>query len=64
MARSRAAYVSSLAGVIGMLALLAVFIFWGAGNSSDALPYFAVPGALFAVSAVLGYRALGLGPRR
>jgi hypothetical protein len=44
--------------LIGMLALLAVFVFWGAGNSSDALPYFAVPGVLFALSAFLGYRAL------
>ena len=59
-----AAYVSSLTGVIGMLALLAVFVFWGAGNSSAALPYFAVPGVLFVVSAVLGYRALRLPPRR
>jgi hypothetical protein len=53
-----AAYISPLAGAIGMLALLAVFIFWGASNSSDALPYFAVPGVLFALSAVTGYRAL------
>jgi hypothetical protein len=52
-----AAYVAPLAAVIGMLALLAVFVFWGAGNSSDALPYFAVPGALFALSLALGYRA-------
>lgn len=53
-----AGYISSLAGAIGMLALLAVFVFWGASNSSDALPYFAVPGVLFALSAVTGYRAL------
>jgi hypothetical protein len=59
-----AGYVASLAGVIGMLALLAVFVFWGASNSSDALPYFAVPGALFGLSAVTGYRALGVRPRR
>ena len=52
------------------LALLGVFTFWGASNSSDALPYFAGPGVLFAVAAVLGYRALarpwsrsGAGPR-
>lgn len=57
-----APYVSSLAGAIGMLALLAVFIFWGASNSSDALPYFAVPGVLFALSAGFGYRALNLRP--
>jgi hypothetical protein len=59
-----AAYISPLAGVIGMLALLAVFIFWGASNSSDALPYFAVPGVLFALSAVLGYRVLHVRPPR
>jgi hypothetical protein len=53
-----AAVVAFLVSAVGMLALLAVFIFWGAGNSSDALPYFAVPGVLFALSAVLGYRAL------
>jgi hypothetical protein len=57
MARS-APYVASLASVIGLLALLAVFIFWGAGNSSDVLPYFAVPGVLFALSAVFGYQAV------
>ena len=55
---SMTAVVASLASVIGLLALLAVFIFWGAGNSSAALPYFAVPGVLFVVSAVFGYLAL------
>ena len=50
--------VAFLLSAIGLLALLAVFIFWGASDSSDALPYFVVPGVLFAVSAVLGYRAL------
>jgi hypothetical protein len=39
------------------ISLLAVFIFWGGSNSSDALPYFAVPGVLFAVAGLLGYRA-------
>ena len=58
------AVVASLASTIGMLALLAVFIFWGGSNSADALPYFAVPGALFALSAVFGYRALNLRPHR
>jgi len=53
-------YVASLAGAIGLLSLLAVFIFWGASNSSDALPYFAVPGVLFVLSAAAGYRALRL----
>ena len=54
---THASLVSSLAAVIRLLALLAVFVFWGASNSSDALPYFAVPGGLFALSAALGYRA-------
>lgn len=53
-----AAPVAVLASLIGMLALLAVFIFWGAGNSTAALPYFAVPGVLFALSAFLGYSVL------
>jgi hypothetical protein len=47
-----------LISAVGLLALLAVFIFWGGSNSSAALPYFAVPGVLFAVSGALGYRAL------
>jgi hypothetical protein len=51
------AYLSSVAAAVGLLSLLAVFVFWGAANSSDALPYFAVPGALFALSAALGFRA-------
>jgi hypothetical protein len=46
-----------LAALVGTLALLAVFIFWGAGNSSAALPYFAVPGVLFGLAVLLGYRA-------
>jgi hypothetical protein len=49
---------------VGLLALLAVFIFWGAGNSTAALPYFAVAGVLFAISGVLGYRAVRLGALR
>jgi hypothetical protein len=59
-----AAVVASLASVVGMLALLAVFVFWGASNSSDALPYFAVPGALFALAVGLGYRAWHVRPQR
>lgn len=51
-----AASVGFLAGAVGLIALLAVFVFWGGDNSSDALPYFAVPGVLFALSAALGYR--------
>jgi hypothetical protein len=47
-----------------MLALLAVFIFWGAGNSSAALPYFAVPGGLFALSLALAYRLWNVRPPR
>jgi hypothetical protein len=49
---------------VGLLALLAVFIFWGGDNSSAALPYFAVPGALFVISAVVGQRAVRLGAFR
>ena len=56
--KGAAVVVASLASSIGMLALLAVFVFWGASNSSDALPYFAVPGVLFALSLVCGYLAL------
>lgn len=58
-AGTRLPVVATLAGILGTLALLAVFIFWGAGGDSSALPYFAVPGVLLAVSAVLGAR-----PRR
>jgi hypothetical protein len=57
-----AAVVASLAWAVGLLALLAVFIFWGGSNSSAALPYFAVPGVLFALAALFGY--LALRPRR
>jgi hypothetical protein len=57
-----AAVVAFLISAIGLLALLAVFIFWGGSNSADVLPYFAVPGVLFALSAALGYRALSLQP--
>jgi hypothetical protein len=48
---------AAVAALFGTLALLAVFVFWGASNSSDALPYFAVPGGLFGVAVLLGYRA-------
>jgi hypothetical protein len=53
------AIVAGLAGSLGTLALLAVFVFWGApaGGDSSALPYFAVPVILLAVSAVLGVRS-------
>lgn len=50
-----------LLSAIGMIALLAVFIFWGGTNSPDALPYFVIPGLLFVLSGVLGYRAARLG---
>lgn len=56
--RDGVAVVAFLVSAVGLLALLAVFIFWGATNSPDALPYFAVPGVLFALSAVLGYVAV------
>jgi hypothetical protein len=49
---------------VGLLALLAVFVFWGGSNSTAALPYFAVPGALFAISGVIGHRAVRLGALR
>jgi hypothetical protein len=50
------AVAAGLAAVVGTLALLAVFVFWGASNSSDALPYFAVPGVSLGLSVALGYR--------
>ena len=53
-----AAVVAFSIASLGMLALLAVFIFWGGTNSSDALPYFAVPAVLFALSGVIGYLAV------
>jgi hypothetical protein len=56
--------VAAFAAIVGTLALLAVFVFWGAGNSSAALPYFAVPGALFGAAALLGYRAWAGSPTR
>jgi len=52
-----AALAATLAALLGTLALFAVFVFWGASNSAAALPYFAVPGALLALSVLLGYRA-------
>lgn len=58
-----AATLGFYAGAIGLLALLAVFVFWGAGDSTAALPYFAVPGVLFALSAALGFRVWRTGHR-
>ena len=55
------AVVAFLVSAIGLLALLAVFIFWGGSNSPDALPYLAVPVLLFVLSGMLGYRAVRLG---
>jgi hypothetical protein len=55
-------FIASLASVVGMLALFAVFVFWS--STSAVLPYFAVPGALFALSLALGYRAWQLRPDR
>ena len=56
MEDATAVFAFLLSGV-GMIALLAVFVFWGADNSSDALPYFVVPALLFVLSGVIGYRA-------
>jgi hypothetical protein len=50
-------FAGPISALFGTLALLGVFVFWGGTNSSDALPYFAVPGVLFALAALLGYRA-------
>jgi hypothetical protein len=55
------AVIAFLLSAVGMIALLAVFVFWGGTNSSDALPYFVIPGLLFLLSGVLGYRAARLG---
>jgi hypothetical protein len=49
--------VAPLTALFGTLALLAVFIFWGASGSSSALPFFAVPGVLYAAAGLLAYRA-------
>ena len=57
------AVVAFLLSAVGMIALLAVFIFWGGTNSPDALPYFVIPGLLFVLSGVLGYRAARLGQK-
>ena len=52
-----AIFAGPLAALFGTLALLAVFTFWGASNSSDVLPYFAVPGVSFGLAFLLAYRA-------
>jgi hypothetical protein len=46
-----------IAALLGLLSLLAVFVFWGADRQSAALPFLAVPGVLFAIAVLLGYRA-------
>jgi hypothetical protein len=43
--------------LFGTIALLGVFVFWGTSRSSSALPFFAVPGALFLAAGVLALRA-------
>jgi hypothetical protein len=43
--------------LFGTVALLAVFVFWGISRSSNALPFFAVPGALYLCAAALALRA-------
>jgi hypothetical protein len=45
-----------IAAVLGLLSLLAVFVFWGADRRSAALPFLAVPGVLFALAVLLAYR--------
>ncbi len=50
-------FVAPALGLVGTVALLAVFIFWGTSRSSSALPYFAVPGALLLASGLLALRA-------
>lgn len=52
-------FAAAIVALFGVLALLAVFVFWSAPNTSDAFPYFAVPGVLFAVAGFLGYRWSG-----
>jgi hypothetical protein len=48
---------AALLALFGVLALWAVFVFWGSRNASTALPFLAVPGLLFGAAAFLGYRA-------
>lgn len=51
------AFGAALLALFGVLALWAVFVFWGSRNASTALPFLAVPGLLFGAAAFLGYRA-------
>ena len=48
---------AALLALFGVIALWAVFVFWGSRNASTALPFLAVPGLLFGAAAFLGYRA-------
>jgi hypothetical protein len=51
------ALVAALLALFGVLALWAVFVFWGSRNASTALPFLGVPGLLFGAAAFLGHRA-------
>lgn len=48
---------AALLALVGMLALLGVFVFWGIGGSSSVLPWFALPGVLLLGSGLLALRA-------
>jgi hypothetical protein len=48
---------AALLALFGVLALWAVFVFWGSRNASTALPFLGVPGLLFGAAAFLGHRA-------
>jgi hypothetical protein len=48
---------ATVLALFGVLALWAVFVFWGSRNGSTTLPFLAVPGLLFGAAAFLGYRA-------
>ena len=46
-----------IVALLGTVALLGVFVFWGISESSSVLPWFAVPGVIFLLAGLLGYRA-------
>ncbi len=46
-----------IVALFATLALLGVFVFWGISRSSSALPWFALPGALFLLAGALAIRA-------
>jgi hypothetical protein len=53
------AILAPIVALFATLALLGVFVFWGISRSSSALPWLALPGALFLVAGVLAVRAWG-----